>query len=102
MGQLRREERIPFSAKVAVSWVDKSGNNCAAAGECLDISVCGMKLRLKSPLEIRAYVALQCEKAGLRGHASVRHCVRDKMAYIAGLEFSSGMKASIAAALTAT
>ena len=94
MGDLRQTERVEYAGKVMLSWLDPEGNSCTLQGECLNLSEGGIRIRLKNPLDIRAYVNLKFPSANLHGSASVRSCVRERMSFIAGLQFTGGIKLS--------
>jgi hypothetical protein len=94
MGDLRQTGRFHFAGKVSLSWVDRDGTPRSLNGECLDISEGGMRIRLKNPLDVRTYVSIKFPTANLHGSASVRSCVRERMSFIAGLQFTGGMKLS--------
>ena len=61
-------------------------------GVILDVSESGMRAQLPDPIERLAYVTLHSPSLGLQGSASVRSCERKGMKYIAGFEFSAGLK----------
>jgi hypothetical protein len=87
----RRGKREEVSATVELTWKDRSGVDCYAAAEALDISELGMRLEMKTPLDARSYVTIP--KLGLHGTASVRACVRQgPRRFWVGLEFSGGLK----------
>jgi hypothetical protein len=101
MGDLRQTGRFQYTGKVLLSWMDRDGTSRSLSGECIDISEGGIRVRLRNPLDVRTYVSIKCPAANLHGSASVRSCVRERMAYIAGLQFTGGMKLSPSIALTA-
>jgi hypothetical protein len=92
MGELRKSGRIPYKGKVSISFLNATGTACNVLGECVDISEGGMKIRLREPLSVRAFVGIRCREANLHGSASVRSCNHVKMGYMAGLEFAGGLK----------
>jgi hypothetical protein len=92
MGELRKHERISWTGKVAISWIDGLGTSRTGVGECVNLSSRGMQLRLRNPIDVRGYVYLQCKQAGLHGSASVRSCNRHNQTYVIGVEFEGGMK----------
>jgi len=77
-----------------LSWIDREGIQRTLNGECIDISEGGMRIRLKNVLDVRTYVSIKFPLANLHGSASVRSCVRERMTFIAGLQFTGGMKLS--------
>jgi hypothetical protein len=92
MGDLRQTGRYQFTGKLMLSWLDREGNACSGPAECVDISEGGMRVRTKIPLDVRAYVTVKFPNANLHGAASVRSCVRERMNFVAGLQFTGGMK----------
>ena len=89
----RRGKREKVSEKVELTWKDRSGRDCYASSETLDISELGMRLEMKTPLDLRSYVTIRAPKLGLHGTASVRACVRQgPRRFWIGLEFSGGLK----------
>ena len=98
MGDLRQTGRFQSSGKVMLNWIDHDGNSRTSRGECLDISESGIRVRVKLALAVRTYVTVKFENANLHGAASVRSCVREHIDFIAGLEFTGGMKLTRAVA----
>lgn len=96
MGDLRQTGRFQYTGRVMLSWVNREGIPQSLTGECVDISEGGMRIRLKNPLDVRTYVSIKFPTANLHGSASVRSCVRERMSFIAGLQFTGGMKFSTA------
>jgi len=68
------------------------GEQKFAYARILDVSESGMRVELREPLAKQAYVSLRAEQIGLQGSASVRSCVKQGGKYLAGLEFSGGLK----------
>ncbi len=97
MNDIRKSARIPWITKVTVSWTGRSGNQDWSNAECVDISRNGMRLRMKTPLEIRSLISLRCVKPNIQGAASVRSCVRQNMTYLVGIEFGGGMECNVEA-----
>lgn len=68
------------------------GEQKFAYAKILDVSESGMRVELREPLARQAYVSLRADQIALQGSASVRSCVKKGSLYLAGLEFSGGMK----------
>jgi hypothetical protein len=94
MGDLRQSGRFQYGGKILLSWIDRDNTPRSLSGECLDISEGGIRIRIHSPLEIHTYVSIKFPGANLHGAASVRSCMRERMGFIAGLQFTGGMKFS--------
>lgn len=92
MGDLRQTGRFQSAGKVTLSWIDRQGHPCTVNGECLDISQGGIRVRMKLALDVRTYVTVKFAHANVHGSASVRSCIRERMDYVAGLQFTGGMK----------
>jgi hypothetical protein len=92
MGDLRQSGRFQYGGKIMLSWIDQDNTPRSLSGECLDISEGGIRIRINSPLELRTYVSIKFPSANLHGSASVRSCMRERMGFIAGLQFTGGMK----------
>lgn len=92
MGDLRQTGRFQYAGKVLVSWIDRDGTSRSLHGECIDLSEGGIRVRLKNALDVRSYVSIKCVGVDLYGSASVRSCVRERMNFIAGLQFTGGLK----------
>lgn len=89
---LRRADRQPCDQRVTVVWRDAAGQEKFVQAKALDISEQGLRLEVPEPLPCQIYLTLRAEKLGLRGNASVRHCMRVRGSrYAVGLEFSAGM-----------
>ena len=96
----RRGKRDKVSALVELIWKDRSGNDCYAAAEALDISELGMRVEMKALLDARSYVTVRAPKLGIHGTASVRNCLRQgPERFWVGLEFTG--RAQVAAGGTA-
>lgn len=68
------------------------GEQKFAYAQILDVSESGMRVELREALARQAYVSLRADQIGLQGSASVRSCVKKGNKFIAGLEFSGGLK----------
>src|ERR1700687_4349177 len=91
-GKLRRHDRTEVRAIVQIMWKDRSGNDKFTNAHTIDVSESGMRIEVTEPLPERSYVVVRVAKLTLHGAASVRSCVRKGIKYVAGLEFSAGMK----------
>ncbi len=83
----RRNQRLPFSGKVTLSW-EQGSDYATARGTCLDISQNGLCIKIKEPIPVGSNVGLSIEPLGFRCSASVRHIVRGVAHFILGLELS--------------
>ncbi len=91
---MRRDERLPFSGVVQVSWQDAHGAQRFMRGTCLGISPSGMRAVLPEAIPLRTYVTLAADQTRLVTSASVRHvaCVAPQK-HLTGFEFSSRVDA---------
>lgn len=90
---LRRVDRTPCNQRVTVVWRDASGQEKYVQAKGVDISELGLRLEVPEPLPCQTYLTLGAEKLGLKGNASVRHCMRVRGSrYAVGVEFSAGMR----------
>lgn len=87
----RRQLRQVMNTPVRVYAEDEQGDSFCVKGVCLDISHFGLRIRLREPIERRSYVCFQIECLSLSGSGIVRHCTRDRMHYVVGLEFCGGL-----------
>ncbi|HXM45025.1 MAG TPA: PilZ domain-containing protein [Bryobacteraceae bacterium] len=86
---MRRHVRVPFKARMQVSWKDTRGQVQSQPARCLDLSAEGAKLETDTPVPARTIVTLYSTRYGSLGTASVRHCVRHTLNYSIGVEFTS-------------
>jgi hypothetical protein len=91
-GELRRHGRTAESTPVQLIWKDRQGVDRFMNGRTIDVSESGIRVELPEPIEKQTYVTLQSVRLGVHGSASVKSCVRKGMKYVAGLEFSAGLK----------
>jgi hypothetical protein len=87
--QLRRHARVPFKARMQVSWKDSHSQVQNQPATCLDLSAEGARLETDAPIPVRAVITLYSTRYGSLGTASVRHCVRHTLNYSIGVEFTS-------------
>ena len=88
----RRRPRATVPGLVKLLWQDATGAHRTAQAQCLNISEIGMRIDLHSPVPVRQYLRVESDQYGLLGMASVRYCTREGIRFVAGLEFSSGMR----------
>jgi hypothetical protein len=86
---LRRHARVPFKARMQVSWKDSRGQVQCQAARCLDLSAEGARLETDTAIPARTVITLYSTRYGSLGTASVRHCVRHTLNYSLGVEFTS-------------
>jgi hypothetical protein len=91
-GEQRRHLRSPKGVPVHVAWTDRLGGDKFLNGQTVDISVGGIRVEVREPIEKHTYVTVRCSAMGLHGRASVRTCSRKGMKYVLGLEFSGGLQ----------
>jgi hypothetical protein len=91
-GDSRRHPRATISGQVQLSWTDRVGEQKFAYAKILDVSESGIRVELREALARQAYVSMRADQIGLQGTASVRSCVKKGGKYLAGLEFSGGLK----------
>jgi hypothetical protein len=89
---MRRQVRIEIAVPVDVMWTDRQGHERFATARSIDVCESGIRILVPEPLPERSYVRLRADKIALAGSASVRTCLKKGTKYVAGLEFSGGMK----------
>ncbi len=72
-----------------LSWKDARGRVQNLRARCLDLSAEGARLETDTPIPARTSITLQSVRYGSLGTASVRHCVRQSLKYVIGVEFTS-------------
>src|SRR4051812_34962002 len=92
VSNLRRNERVAVTERIALSWDDTPGQPRFSFAQCLNISPEGISIRSDKPMPVRAYVSLRSEKLHLTGTASVKYCIRKNNWYQVGLEFTPGVR----------
>jgi len=88
---MRRHSRLPFETQMQVSWKDARGQVQKLRAKCLDLSAEGARLETDTPIPARTSVSLDSTRYGALGTASVRHCVRNTLKYLIGVEFTSSL-----------
>jgi hypothetical protein len=91
-GELRRKARSAVNAPVEIGWTDRQGNEQLVRATVVNISEDGIRVLLPEKLTPHTYVILRAGRLGLHGRASVRNCLKQGTKYVAGLEFSGGLK----------
>ena len=91
-GNMRRHERTVVRSLIQLMWRDPNGNEKYTNAHTIDISESGMRIEVPEQIPERSYVVMRSDQLALNGTASVRSCVRKGTKYVAGLEFSAGMK----------
>jgi len=89
---MRRHARYVLSQKIGIMWCDAIGDDKFMKASARDLSEAGVGLELPEELQVRSYVILRASELGIHGRASVRHCQRQGLKYIVGVEFSGGMR----------
>lgn len=88
---MRRHARQPFESQVQVSWKDSRGQVKSLLAKCLDLSAEGARLETNVPIPPRTAITLHSARYGGLGAASVRHCARQALKYLIGVEFTSAL-----------
>jgi len=88
---MRRHTRQPFEGQVQVSWKDSRGQVKSLSAKCLDLSAEGARLETNAPIPPRTGIILHSATYGGLGAASVRHCARQALKYLIGVEFTSAL-----------
>jgi hypothetical protein len=88
---MRRHARLPFEARMQVSWKDSRGQVQSQRAKCLDLSAEGAAWRRTHPSRRAPVITLHSTRYGSLGTASVRHCVRHTLKYSIGVEFTSSL-----------
>ena len=88
---MRRHARLPFEARMQVSWKDSRGRVQKLRAKCLDLSAEGARLETDMPITARTSITLESARYGSLGTATVRHCVRHTLKYSIGVEFTSSL-----------
>jgi hypothetical protein len=91
-GNMRRHDRTVVRTLVQLMWRDPNGTEKYTNAHTIDVSESGMRIEVPEQIPERSYVTMRVDQLALSGTASVRSCVRKGTKYVAGLEFSSGMK----------
>ena len=90
--EIRRHPRNAAGGKVRIAYGSETGSDNFMFCRLLDISECGMRIDSPVPLEVRSYINFCFSEPRFEGSASVRSCVRTKLRYAIGLEFSGQLK----------
>ena len=88
---MRRHTRHPFRGKLKVCWTDSRGQVKILSAKCLDLSAEGARLQTDVPVPARTRITVRSALYGTIGTASVRHCVRENLKYLLGVEFTSSL-----------
>jgi len=75
-----------------VTYLDITGAMKMARTRAVNISECGMAIELPEAAMPLSLVRFQSDRFKTRGQGAVRHCRRVGNRYIAGLEFSEGLR----------
>src|SRR5277367_2797753 len=86
----RRHDRERVTDRIQVSWPNRAGGENFATVEAFDICESGMSFILNEALPQQSYVTLRSLKLAVQGRAIVRHCVRNGVKNLIGVEFSGG------------
>src|SRR5580704_13724250 len=90
---LRRHPRYKVdSGMMQVAWLDLTGTMKMTRTRALNISEGGMAVELPEGALPLSMVRFQSDRFKTRGQGSVRHCRRVGTRFIAGLEFSEGLR----------
>lgn len=81
-----------MDSPVQALWRDRSGVDNAVNGRVVDVSETGIRIRVPAPIDKGAYVTFNASKVPLQGTGSVKSCKQQGLAYLIGLEFTSGLR----------
>jgi hypothetical protein len=99
---IRRDERIPCTLPVRLSWVESNGTAGYARGKCRDISPDGLRVEISETIPTQTQVSLRVEKVDVAGSARVRYFRRGPARNVIGLELSQKVQQQLLDALRAT
>jgi PilZ domain len=80
------------SGIMQVSWLDLTGTMKMTRTRALNISEGGMAIELPEAAMPQSLVRFQSDRFKMRGQGIVRHCRRVGPRFIAGLEFTEGLR----------
>jgi hypothetical protein len=90
---LRNHPRYAVDSGIMqVSWLDLTGTMKMTRTRALNISEGGMAVELPEGAMLQSLVRFQSDRFKIRGQGIVRHCRRDGSRFIAGLEFTEGLR----------
>jgi PilZ domain len=98
-GDKRRNERIPCTLPVRLSWTDADGSDWYAHGNCRDISLDGLRIETTETIPAHSYVNLRIEKVDVAGSARVRYFRRGTASNVIGLELGQQVSQQLLEAL---
>jgi hypothetical protein len=90
---MRRHRRYAVDSGVLqVFYLDLSGKMKVARTRAINISEGGMALELPEATSLTSLIRFESNKYKVRGTGAVRHCHRAGSKYIAGIEFTDGLR----------
>ena len=95
----RRNERIPCTLPVRLTWTDEDGKDFYARGNCRDISFDGLRVETTETIPAHSYVNLRVEKVDVAGSARVRYLRRGGARNVVGLELGEKVRERLLEAL---
>jgi hypothetical protein len=99
---IRRDERIPCTLPVRLSWTDPGGSEGYGRGKCRDISPDGLRIETIETIPTQSQVSLRIEKMDVAGSARVRYFRRGPTSNIIGLELNQKVRQQLLDALRET
>ncbi|MBL8232455.1 MAG: PilZ domain-containing protein [Bryobacterales bacterium] len=87
---MRRFERKKVTTRAILGFNDHTGTAQVVRARVVDASAGGACLETDVPVETRSFVQLRVDDPSFTGAASVRYCVRKKLRYAIGIEFTCG------------
>ena len=99
---IRRDERIPCTLRVRLSWTDERGAERYAQGKCRDISADGLRVETIETIPAQSYVNVRVDKTDVAGSARVRYLRRSVIGNVIGLELSHKVRRQLLDALRET
>ena len=87
----RHYMRSRIKCPVQLGVHDASGREVTVEGRGVDFSSAGAEVLSPAPIAVGAVVSFQCKELQLMGHATVRHCTKQKSKFLIGLEFRGSL-----------
>jgi hypothetical protein len=95
----RRNNRMPYTGPIRISWEAENDEPRYTEGKCLDISEAGIRIEVRAPIAVRTRVSLHAPRIKLSGSGSVKHVVRNSTRYIIGVELGQTLREQALAAI---
>lgn len=89
---MRRHERHELDAAVEIWSGDIEGRKVSATGTCVNISECGLMMKVPHAIPVLSQVAFRVARLEFEGTGTVRHCGNTGAYYLVGVEFDYGQR----------